>query len=1637
MSSVNTIDIKQIAPELGVFFLVSSLMFFAFMNKIRGNLYFIETYIASRTWEFLESSENLVQNMGFLKFIMVSMLLWPCFTLLSWTGTLLYVEISGGGQYASLLGISTFLVCAGLFLITSGAANLKWQGFRINSNTLALIGSGTVSYIAFQFVVIFMQETINFVGVSAIFISANGILVMLLIFLLVTKGGKTISEVISALSLQPTLADDISNLYSIAKTGDSHRYSAISGGIYSLYTSSTYQHRRLKLSATIYALAEGVLLAYSVIAYEFCDFYALGILNSILIQFVDWVVFLYIYTGLARAAYAPVLLSLTTRFFIYILTGYYWFIGYSCVYFVFTAVFFMHILDSKYPLVSSLHQIEKSEIDIGKTSEFLYLVSLIIYIVLIVFISLDMPEGVPLTRVFIQGFAFDLWLIGICTILISFIFCSLLAVLRVSRRKVRGIHDTTNYFLFWRDFDVFWIYSMFGTVFCWACGIAVYISCKSVVLITLFAILPMIIFLMIGFYSNWARNDYEVVMDPVGFNARIQKKVKENDEVIRKVVEYQEKIMEESGQAVENPSLMASSRNISAELHSRRSTRKIAANPKDTIRTKLGLVDVEKLKSKAPAPIPDWTSVSVFKAFFTGKLLKSDYNNLFLLFTSMLLACVMAGIIYGVDKQMKYGVTIAILILCLIFVLLPLQHYISTSTSISLRGFASIAFGVVLNYGYGYLYYHLQLHQVSNSTENGINVFFNTFVLPIVVCYVYAIVKWKDDNWKISEFTVGMLGIAQVFSLGCAVLIIVVVDVAAGIALFGLFGAILVYIFIAVEFTQNNLRFSKPVGIFAGIFTFIISFAGVAFGIAYDELGVYGGCSLTYLFLCTVLILHALFKFRIELEKINTVPVFFSPWVFPIYKYSPAKEKIERRDEMGLHLLIGLGLVILWSISCVIWLTPTSIGVSVGCLCEILMVFMVVYISGLSPLQLGEAFTLMNPDENSKTLKKAWAESKARYLEKKGAGSEEDFPNFYERIQKINDLKLMHKNKSWAIPKNDNKAWLHLNTEMQNLRDLYTEFYLEDKKASEQYLNELELIIHFQLLITLTAFTSKINEIVLYNNLMGSKSVELKAFGINFTMEEGGKGLAERYAHMSREIAKLDHIQRSRFEAIKEQYLSDLEVQRAKRKEQEAEEKKANDQRMQAMQALHEQRQQKVLEQAHSSNIPIDEMVDSLEKYKKILSEYKRTGAKFVDKQFPANSTSLGSHTLSNTSGWDRKEECVLYDGGATPNDVKQGAIGDCYFLSAISVLGGKRVEEIFQGDSPDPRCGAYVMRFFHFGDPVHVIVDDYFPVNSEKAWAFATTVGGKELWPMLLEKGYAKLNGNYDSIVAGKVHFALADLTGGQPEEIKLETERDNSEKLWSKMMKYRQAGYPMGAGSPESARGDLEVSQNGIVQGHAYAVLDVQELDSEKLIQLKNPHGQNGQEWRGDWSDDSSKWTQKAKSKLNYNDLPDGIFWMNLEDFVWEFKNLYICRIFDDPKWKKLEGKGAWTGAKAAGFPCKDNPSAKVQDNPQYLLKVAGNCTAFISLTQKNNVDMFKGKCPILFLVYGGDKKLSDISKNLVGSSGKPIDLKTISAEISLENQKSFVILVTSMFTGEKGSGEFELNVCVDDQKASLTEL
>lgn len=81
-------------------------------------------------------------------------------------------------------------------------------------------------------------------------------------------------------------------------------------------------------------------------------------------------------------------------------------------------------------------------------------------------------------------------------------------------------------------------------------------------------------------------------------------------------------------------------------------------------------------------------------------------------------------------------------------------------------------------------------------------------------------------------------------------------------------------------------------------------------------------------------------------------------------------------------------------------------------------------------------------------------------------------------------------------------------------------------------------------------------------------------------------------------------------------------------------------------------------------------------------------------------------------------------------------------------------------------------------------------PCESPGKPAFATSKKLNELWVSIVEKkAYAKLHGSYEALEGGLVQDALVDLTGG--------------------------------AGSPSGS--DVHVSSSGIVQGHAYSVLQV----------------------------------------------------------------------------------------------------------------------------------------------------------------------------------------------------------------------
>ena len=97
-----------------------------------------------------------------------------------------------------------------------------------------------------------------------------------------------------------------------------------------------------------------------------------------------------------------------------------------------------------------------------------------------------------------------------------------------------------------------------------------------------------------------------------------------------------------------------------------------------------------------------------------------------------------------------------------------------------------------------------------------------------------------------------------------------------------------------------------------------------------------------------------------------------------------------------------------------------------------------------------------------------------------------------------------------------------------------------------------------------------------------------------------------------------------------------------------------------------------------------------------------------------------------------------------SPDDIIQGSLGDCYFLSAIATI----AEKSYLLDSLFPfidmnRC-IFAVRLYHNGGYCILLLDDYFPHNGGGSFLYAH--GGEKqarsLWVMLLEKAYAKLHG-------------------------------------------------------------------------------------------------------------------------------------------------------------------------------------------------------------------------------------------------------------------------------------------------------
>ena len=66
------------------------------------------------------------------------------------------------------------------------------------------------------------------------------------------------------------------------------------------------------------------------------------------------------------------------------------------------------------------------------------------------------------------------------------------------------------------------------------------------------------------------------------------------------------------------------------------------------------------------------------------------------------------------------------------------------------------------------------------------------------------------------------------------------------------------------------------------------------------------------------------------------------------------------------------------------------------------------------------------------------------------------------------------------------------------------------------------------------------------------------------------------------------------------------------------------------------------------------------------------------------------------------------------------------------------------------------------------------------------------------------------------------------------------------------------------------------GLESDHAYSILDARQVNSQRLVRLRNPWGEK--EWKGALSENWTKWPKTLKHKLTAPSANDGVFWMRM---------------------------------------------------------------------------------------------------------------------------------------------------------------
>lgn len=307
--------------------------------------------------------------------------------------------------------------------------------------------------------------------------------------------------------------------------------------------------------------------------------------------------------------------------------------------------------------------------------------------------------------------------------------------------------------------------------------------------------------------------------------------------------------------------------------------------------------------------------------------------------------------------------------------------------------------------------------------------------------------------------------------------------------------------------------------------------------------------------------------------------------------------------------------------------------------------------------------------------------------------------------------------------------------------------------------------------------------------------------------------------------------------------------------------------------------------------------------------------------------------------------------GDIDPSDIKQGEVGDCWLLSAISAIAefDGAVKRLFRKTKnleqmPRAEVNFYTITLWDLSTwkEVDIVIDESLcasPSGNNQLLASKPSDDG-ELWVPYLEKALCIHCGGWDEITGGQCTHAWAVMTGCRQQYTIMQNKRNGkfqcmakidpetgkwakhfnspkkgmgggawrcpwpkvggggaadveltADQLYKRMCAWDRQNYIVAAGTKGSSHKN---SSGGLVDNHAYSVIDCHpQVAGTKidLMKVRNPWG-SGEMEDGEFDDDGPGWDKypQIKAALNPVVADDGIFYMTKKEFFQHFDHLYL---------------------------------------------------------------------------------------------------------------------------------------------------